>query len=60
MKYVNRKRKTRDYTVPLLDEIDHLTNRSVDKAEVFNAFFRALGLRSHCGSDKLPANSELV
>jgi len=36
-KYVNSQRRIRDSTDPLIDEASHLTNRDVDKAEMFNA-----------------------
>ncbi|GAB0206495.1 mitochondrial enolase superfamily member 1 [Grus japonensis] len=74
LKYVNSKRRTRDNIGPLLDEVGHLTNRDVDKAEMFNAFFASVFntsdgpwdpwspvLKQHdWGKDKLPANSELA
>ncbi|GAB0179481.1 mitochondrial enolase superfamily member 1 [Grus japonensis] len=73
-KYVNNKRRTRDNIGSLLDENGHLTNRDIDKAETFNAFFasvfntddrlwdpRCPELEDRdCGNDKLPADPELV
>ncbi|GAB0195585.1 hypothetical protein GRJ2_002023800 [Grus japonensis] len=58
----------------LLDENGHLTNRDIDKAEMFNAFFtsvfntddrlwdpRCPELEDRdCGNDKLPADPKLV
>ncbi|KAK4823577.1 LOW QUALITY PROTEIN: hypothetical protein QYF61_003581 [Mycteria americana] len=41
-KYVNSKRRIRDNISLLLDEICHLTNRDVDKAETFNAFLASV------------------
>ncbi|GAB0206466.1 mitochondrial enolase superfamily member 1 [Grus japonensis] len=74
LKYVNSKRRTRDNIGPLLDEVGHLTNRDVGKAEMFNAFFASVFntsdgpwdpqspvLKQHdWGDDKLLANSEVV
>ncbi|KAK4807129.1 hypothetical protein QYF61_018470 [Mycteria americana] len=68
------KRRTKDNIGPLLDEVGHLTNGDVDKAETFNAFFASVFntndgpwdpqspvLEHHdWGNDKLPADSELV
>lgn len=34
-----RKKSTKDNTVPLLDEDDHLPSRDADKIQAFNAFF---------------------
>ena len=73
-RYVNSKRRIRDNIGPLLDEVGHLTNRNVDKAEIFNAFFASVFntddglwdpqssvLEDHyLGDDKLPAGPELV
>ncbi|KAK4807113.1 hypothetical protein QYF61_018454 [Mycteria americana] len=73
-KSINSKRRTRDNIGPLLDEVGHLTNGDVDKAEMFNAFFASVFntddgpwdpqspvLEHHdWGNDKLPADSELV
>lgn len=42
LKYANSKRKIRDNTGPLLDDVGHLTNRDIDKAEMFNAFFASV------------------
>ena len=39
IKYVNSKRRIGDDIGLLLDEVSHLTNRDVDKAETFSAFF---------------------
>lgn len=39
LKYVNSKGRIRDNIGPLLDEVSHFTNKDVDKAEMFNAFF---------------------
>ncbi|KAK4808482.1 hypothetical protein QYF61_005799 [Mycteria americana] len=64
----------RDNIGLLLDEVSHVTNRDVDKAEMFKAFFTSVFntndgpwnpqsplLEDHdCGGDKLPADSELV
>ncbi|KAK4816746.1 hypothetical protein QYF61_022298 [Mycteria americana] len=36
------KRRIRDNTGPLLDEVSHLTSRDVDKVEMFNAFFTSV------------------
>jgi len=36
------KRRIRDNTGLLLDEVGHLTNRDVDKEETFNAFFTSV------------------
>lgn len=41
-KYANRKGKTRVNTGPLLIEGGNLTNRNVDKVEMFNVFFTCL------------------
>ena len=38
-KYVNSKRQARNNIGLLLDTHSHLTNRDIDKAETFNAFF---------------------
>ncbi|GAB0184195.1 mitochondrial enolase superfamily member 1 [Grus japonensis] len=74
-KYVNNKRRTRENIGSLLvNENGHLTNRDIDKAETFNAFFasvfntddrlwdpRCPKLEDHdCGNDKLPADPKLV
>ncbi|GAB0203202.1 hypothetical protein GRJ2_002785800 [Grus japonensis] len=73
-KYVNNKRRTRENIGSLLNENGHLTNRDIDKAETFNAFFASVfntddGLWDprcpeledrDCGNDKLPADPELV
>ncbi|GAB0196742.1 hypothetical protein GRJ2_002139500 [Grus japonensis] len=73
-KYVNNKRRTRENIGSLLDKNGHLTNRDIDKAETFNAFFASVfntddGLWDpscpeledcDCGNDKLPADSEIV
>ncbi|GAB0188707.1 mitochondrial enolase superfamily member 1 [Grus japonensis] len=73
-KYVNNKRRTREHIGLLLDENGHLTNRDIDKAETFNAFFASVfntddGLWDprcpeledrDCGNDKLPADPEIV
>ena len=73
-KYVNSKRQARNNIGPLLDEHGHLTNRDIDKAEMFNAFFALVfntddglwdpqspGLEHHdCENDKLPTSPELV
>ncbi|GAB0207774.1 hypothetical protein GRJ2_003243100 [Grus japonensis] len=70
-KYVNSKRRIRDNIGLLLDEVGHLTNRDIDEAEMFNAFFTSVfntndgprDLQSPVledrdwGDDKLPANS---
>ncbi|KAK4814376.1 hypothetical protein QYF61_017872 [Mycteria americana] len=37
-----RKRRIRDNIDLLLDDVSHLTNRDVDKAEMFNAFFASV------------------
>lgn len=73
LKYVNRKRRIRESVGPLLDEVGHLTNRGVEKGDMFNAAF-ASGFNGDGGpwepgrlcwetatgrDDKLPANSEL-
>ena len=42
LKHVNSKRRMRDNIDLLLDEVGHLTNRDVDKAEMFNAFFTSV------------------
>ncbi|KAK4816993.1 hypothetical protein QYF61_025913 [Mycteria americana] len=73
LKYVNSKRRIRDNIGPLLDEVGHLTNRDVDKAETFNASFSVFNTNDEpwdprspvledCdwGDDKIPADSELV
>ncbi|KAK4810960.1 hypothetical protein QYF61_014432 [Mycteria americana] len=74
LKYVNSKRRIRDNIGPLLDEVGHLTNRDVDKAETFNAFFASVFNTDNgswdprnplledrdWGDDKLPADPELV
>ena len=40
LKYVHSKRRSRDNIIgPLLDEVGHLANRDVDKAQAFNAAF---------------------
>lgn len=36
--YVNSKSRIRDNIGPLLDRVSHLTDRDIDKAEMFNAF----------------------
>ncbi|GAB0207904.1 mitochondrial enolase superfamily member 1 [Grus japonensis] len=73
-KYVNNKRRTRENIGSLLDENGHLTNRDIDKAEMFNAAFASVfntddGLWDpscpeledrDCGNNKLPADPELV
>ncbi|GAB0187060.1 mitochondrial enolase superfamily member 1 [Grus japonensis] len=73
-KYVNNKRRTRENISSLLDENDDLTNRDIDKAETFNAFFASVfntddGLWDpscpkledcDCGNNKLPADPEIV
>ena len=41
-KCVNSKRRIRDNICPFLDEVSHLTNRGVDKADVFNAAFTSV------------------
>ncbi|KAF4793609.1 hypothetical protein TURU_109620 [Turdus rufiventris] len=41
-KYINGKRQCRNYINELQDEGGHLTNRNIDKAEVFNAFFASV------------------
>ena len=38
-KYVNSKRRTRDNADLILDEDSHPTNKDIDKAETFSAFF---------------------
>ncbi|PKU46017.1 rna-directed dna polymerase from mobile element jockey-like [Limosa lapponica baueri] len=68
------KSRIRDNIGPLPDEVGHLTNRDIDKAEKINGFFASVfntndgpgtprnpGL-GNCdwGNDKLPVNSELV
>ncbi|KAK4831728.1 hypothetical protein QYF61_018858 [Mycteria americana] len=75
LKYVNSNRRFRDNIGLLLDEVSHLTNRDVEKAEMFNTFFASVFnsddgpwdvwspvLEDHDwgGDDKLPANRELV
>ena len=73
-KYVNSKRRIRDNIGPLLDEVGHLTNRDIDKAETLNAFFASIfntddgpwdprsPVLEHrdWGDDKLPADPEVV
>ncbi|GAB0199179.1 mitochondrial enolase superfamily member 1 [Grus japonensis] len=73
-KYVDNKRRTRENIGLLLNKNGHLTNRDIDKAETFNAFFASVfntddGLWDpscpeledrDCGNDKLPADPELV
>lgn len=39
LKYVNSKRRNKENIGPLFDEGVHLTNRDVDKRDIFNAFF---------------------
>ena len=41
-KYLNSKRQARKCVGPLLDEHGHLTNRDIDKAEMFNTFFTSV------------------
>ncbi|GAB0178695.1 hypothetical protein GRJ2_000334800 [Grus japonensis] len=74
LKYVNSKTKIRDSIGPLLDEVVHLTNKDVDIADTFNAFFDSVFntndelwepwspvLEDHdSGDDKLLANPEVV
>lgn len=73
-KYANSKRRTRDNTGLLLDELSHLTNRDIDKAETCNGFFTSVFNTSDrpwdpqspvledCdwGNDKPSAHPELV
>ncbi|KAK4828562.1 hypothetical protein QYF61_027531 [Mycteria americana] len=73
-KYVNSKRRTRANIGVLLDEVGHLKNRDVDKAEMFNAFFTSVfntndgpgdpwsPALEDCdwGDDELPAYPELL
>jgi len=73
-KYVNNKRRTREDFSSLLDVNSNLTNRNINEAETFNAFFvsvfntddghwhhRCPELEDHdCGNGKLPATPELV
>ncbi|GAB0181631.1 mitochondrial enolase superfamily member 1 [Grus japonensis] len=73
-KYVNNKRRTRENIGSLLNENGHLTNRDIDKAEMFNAFFASVFNTDDrlwdpscpeledcdCGNDKLPADPEIV
>ncbi|GAB0208000.1 mitochondrial enolase superfamily member 1 [Grus japonensis] len=73
-KYVNNKRRTRDNIGSLLDENGHLTNRDIDKAEMFNAAFASVFNTDDrlwdprcpeledcdCGNNKLPADPEIV
>ena len=68
------RRRIRDNIGPLIDEVSRLTNRDVDKAEMFNAtFFSVFNtndgpwdpwspvLEDHnWGNAKLPADPELV
>ena len=35
-------RRIRDNIDPLLDEVGHLTNKDVDKVEMFDAFFASV------------------
>ena len=42
LKSVQSERRIRDNIGLLLDEVDHLTNRDIDKAEMFNAFFASV------------------
>lgn len=42
LKYLNSKRQPRNNTGPFFDEYGHLTNRDIDKAEMFNAFFASV------------------
>ncbi|KAM9262915.1 protein shortage in chiasmata 1 ortholog [Morus bassanus] len=74
LKYVNSKRRIRENIGPLLDEVGHLKNRDIDKAEMFNAFFASVFntndgpwdtqspvLEDHdWRNDKLPVHPELV
>ncbi|GAB0202528.1 mitochondrial enolase superfamily member 1 [Grus japonensis] len=73
-KYVNNKRRTRENIGLLLNKNGHLTNRDIDKAETFNAFFASVfntddGLWDpscleledrDCGNNKLPADPKIV
>ncbi|KAJ7412607.1 hypothetical protein BTVI_45938 [Pitangus sulphuratus] len=73
-KYVNSKRQCRNNIGPLQDDDGHLTNREIDKAEMFNAFFAFVfytddGLRESqspeledhgCENYQLPVNPETV
>ena len=74
LKSVHSERRIRDNIGLLLDEVEHLTNRDVDKTEMFNAFFASVFHTDDgpwdpqspvledldWGNDKLPANSEVV
>lgn len=73
LKYISNKRRTRENIVFSLDENGHLTNRDIDKAEAFNAFFTSVfsvddmlwNLRRYeledrdCGNDHLLVHPEL-
>lgn len=64
LKCINSKRRIGHNISPLLDKVIYLTNRDIDKAETFNAFFTSVfntddGLED-LGDDKLPADSALV
>lgn len=68
LKYINGKRQCRNNNSFLQDEDGHITNRDMDKAEVFNAFFASVFNIDQCpeledqGSenDQLPINFEVV
>ncbi|TRZ14703.1 hypothetical protein HGM15179_012407 [Zosterops borbonicus] len=73
-KYINGKRQHRSNISLLQDEDGHLTNRDMDKAEVFNAFFSSVfntddgsrgsqssELEDHgCENDQIPPDPQLV
>jgi len=42
LKYVNSKKRIRYNIGSLLHEASHLTNRDIDKGEMFNAFFASV------------------
>jgi len=42
LKYVNSKMGIRYSIGPLFDEVGHLTDRNIDKAEIFNIFFASI------------------
>ena len=42
LRYVNRKRRTKENIGPLLDGEGHLTDKDIGKAETFNAFFASV------------------
>jgi len=62
-KHVNSRRRIRDDIGLLLDEVGHLTNRDVDKAEMFNVFFTSVfnpGDPVTGGENKLLADPEVI